>query len=313
MLYAAFEPDRQEFFEARGHAHLFFEVCGNADGLPALFLHGGPGSGINANHRRFFDPQAWRILLFDQRGCGRSTPRGGIEQNTTADLVHDIEQLRMRLGVERWMLFGGSWGSTLALAYAQAHPDRVSGLVLRGVFLASDAEMRWYLEGLRVFMPHAWEALVEGISPPDAHTLVRWYASRVLGADREEALRAARRWSAYENAAMAIGEASAGAAGGPDIDALLDRMRVQLHYLRNDCFLAPRELLDGTDRIAHLPCVIVQGRRDIVCPPVTAYALHRRWPGSRLRMVEEGGHSAMHPAMAAALVQAVQDMRALVR
>lgn len=312
MLHAPIEPDRLGHLPtASGHA-IYYEVCGDSAGIPVLFLHGGPGSAISPTHRRFFDPRRARVVLFDQRGCGRSTPRGGVERNTTADLIDDIEALRELLGVQRWMLFGGSWGSTLALAYAQAHPARVSGCVLRGVFLATRAEIDWYFDGLRRFVPQAWSALMDGLVATDPSSVVDWCARHVFGDDRESALSASRRLAAYENAVMAVGE-QAGGTGAQNADAMLDRARIYLHYLRNDCFLPEGALLDGIERIAHLPAIIVQGRRDLVCPPGTAYALHRRWPGSQLRMVEDGGHSALHPAMSAALVGAARDMLALLQ
>jgi proline iminopeptidase len=287
---------------------VYFEVCGNPQGVPALFLHGGPGSSSNAGHRRFFDPAFYRVVLFDQRGCGRSTPSGQTRANTTEHLLQDIELLRQHLGVEHWLLFGGSWGSTLALAYAQAHPDRVRGLVLRGVFLASAAEVAWYLEGLRRFLPEAWETFAEGVLQRDYAGLLAHYGA---GVERGE-LSAAQRWNAYESAAMAVGEA-ASSASAPEAAGVLSRVRVQLHYLSHDCFLAPGRLLADLPRIAHLPAILVQGRRDLVCPPCTAYTLARGWPAARLCMVEEAGHSAMHPALRGALVRATEDFKTVLQ
>jgi len=289
---------------------LYFELCGNRAGAPVLFLHGGPGSSINAGHRRFFDPTFFRVALFDQRGCGRSTPRGAIEHNSTQHLIADIEHLRETLGISRWMVFGGSWGSTLALAYAQAHPQRVCAMVLRGLFLASAAEVEWYLAGLRHFLPEAWDAFVAGVPRAQARAVIDWYAAQVLGDDAQAARSAARRWGAYESAAMAVGETNS-AAGVVDEPALLDRVRVQLHYLRNACFLEPGQLLRGMPALARIPAILVQGRRDLVCPPATAYTVQRAWPSAQLRMVEDGGHSAMHPAITAALVQATEDAKGM--
>jgi proline iminopeptidase len=309
-LFPAIEPFEQgRLAVADGH-ELHFELCGNRAGAPVVFLHGGPGSSTNPGHRRFFDPAFYRVVLFDQRGCGRSAPRGAIAHNTTAHLIADIERLREHLGVARWMLFGGSWGSTLALAYAQAHPTRVCGAVLRGLFLATRAEVDWFLEGLRRFVPEAWAAFAAG-APGAAGEMLRHYAQRVLGTDRAPALDAARRWAAYENALMAVGEAPSAPSAPVDDDAVLDRVRVHLHYLAGDCFLQPGQLLRGLPALAHIPAILVQGRRDLVCPPATAYTVQQAWPSARLRMVEEGGHSAAHPAMAAALVRATEDMKAL--
>ena len=289
---------------------MHYELCGNRAGVPVVLLHGGPGSSINAGLRRFFDPAFYRVVLFDQRGCGRSTPRGAIERNSTQHLIADIEQLREMLGVSRWLVFGGSWGSTLALAYAQAHPQRVCAMVLRGLFLASVAELAWYLAGLRRFLPEAWDAFAAGVSGANAERVLEHYAGLVFGDDAQAAHAAARRWGAYESAAIAVGEASSAGGGGDDA-GLLDRVRVQLHYLRNACFLEPGQLLDGMPALARIPAILVQGRRDLICPPVSAYAVQQAWPSAQLRMVEDGGHSAMHPAIAAALVQATEDAKGM--
>jgi proline iminopeptidase len=307
-LYPPIEPAQTGWLEAGGGHRLYFEVCGNQQGAPVLFLHGGPGSSTNPGQRRFFDPSFYRIVLFDQRGCGRSTPSGETRANTTADLLEDIERLRRHLEVERWLLFGGSWGSTLALAYAQAHPERVRGLVLRGVFLATDGEVAWYLEGLRQFLPEAWEALARGVPQASCAGLIEHYHAAAAGAD----MAAAQRWNAYENATMAVGEAGSSSAAAPSTE-LLARVRVQLHYLAARCFLEPGQLMRDLPRIAQLPAVVVQGRRDLVCPPVTAYTLAQAWPAARLWMVEEAGHSAMHPALRAALVRATEDFKAVLR
>jgi len=312
-LYPQLEPATSMKLDVAGGHALYVETCGAAQGVPVLFLHGGPGSSINPNHRRFFDPAFYRIVLFDQRGCGKSAPVGGISHNTTQHLIDDIERLRIELRVERWILFGGSWGSALALAYAQCHPQRVRAMVLRGVFLASRAEVAWFLEGLRAFMPEAWLRLSGGDDGASAAALLARYHAEVFGGDACAALTAAERWNAYEGAVMAVGEASAPQSAAPAVGVApvgsLARVRVQLHYLVHDCFLAPGALLEGAAKLPPMPVIIVQGRRDLVCPPATAHALHRRWPGSSLRMVEEGGHSAMHPAMVDALVRAMQEVR----
>ena len=291
---------------ADGH-QVWHEQCGNPNGTPVLFLHGGPGSCINPDHRRFFDPTFYRIVLFDQRGCGRSTPAASLEDNTTWHLVADIERLREHLGIERWQVFGGSWGSTLALAYAQARPEAVSALVLRGLFLASDEEVEWFLTGMSRFLPEAWNAFAAEVDDRSSAGLLRHYHTRVASND----VSAASRWNAWESAAMAVGEAPA-VSTAPDVAGAMDRVRIQLHYLVNGCFLQAGQLLRELERLAHLPSILVQGRRDLVCPPRTAYTVARRWPGAQLRMVEEGGHSSMHPAMTRALVQATQDMQQLV-
>ena len=305
-LFPPLEPYASGWLDGTDGHRIWHEQSGNPRGAPVVFLHGGPGSSTNADHRRLFDPGFYRIVLLDQRGCGRSTPRGEIRANTTPDLLSDLERLRIELGVERWLLFGGSWGSTLALAYAQAHPEAVSGLVLRGLFLASDDEVSWFVTGLRRFLPEAWNAFASAGDDQSCAGLLRHYHERVAMDD----VAAAGRWNAWESAVMAVGEAPP---ASPVADmATLTRVRIQLHYLVNGCFLAPGRLLRGLERLVGLPALLVQGRRDLVCPPSTAYTVARQWPGAQLRMVEEGGHSSAHPAMARALVQATQDMRRLI-
>ena len=305
-LYPQLEPHHADWFDAGGGHRIYFETSGLPAGFPVLFLHGGPGSRTRPAHRRFFDPGFYRIVLFDQRGCGRSTPPGETSENTTAHLVADIEVLRRQLGVERWLLFGGSWGSTLGLAYAIAHPDRVAGMVLRGAFLASDAEVEGYLSVLRSRLPQAWTEFADGAGA----SILRHYHSLVERAAPEVALAAARRWWDYESQVMAL-EESAGGSRAPTAEELLASVRIQLHYLVQHCFLQPRELLDGLARIGRKPTIIVQGANDLVCPPAAAVAIAGRLPGAELRMVADGGHSALQPAMAVSLCAATAHMRDL--
>src|SRR5262245_33206122 len=304
-LYPPIEPFAEQQFPVQGGHVLHVEQCGNPQGVPALFLHGGPGSQTRPLHRRFFDPGFYRIVLFDQRGCGRSTPLGRTEDNTTRHLVEDIEALCRDLGVERPMLFGGSWGATLALAYATAHPQRVAAMVLRGIFLGSRREVDWYLDGLGELLPQAWEALAQGEGEA---VLERYHA---LVSRRDEA--AARRWLAYEEAVMQLDSGESPSEAGASAEAVLARARVQLHYLAHDCFLAPDELLSNLPRIGDTPALIVQGQRDRVCPPDTAREVAKRLPGAELRLVERGGHSAAAPEMAQALRRATDELRAHLR
>jgi proline iminopeptidase len=306
-LFPPLEPYASGWLDGGDGHRIWHEQSGNPRGAAVVFLHGGPGSSTNSDHRRFFDPAFYRIILIDQRGCGRSTPSGEVQANTTPHLLDDLERLRLELGIERWLLFGGSWGSTLALAYAQAHPGVVSGLVLRGLFLASDDEVTWFVTGLRRFLPEAWSAFAAGVEHHSCAAFLRHYHARVATGD----VAAAARWNAWESAVMAVGEAPSGSAVAAST-AALGRVRIQLHYLVNGCFLADGQLLRGMERVGGLPAVLVQGRRDLACPPSTAYTVASQWPGAQLRMVEEGGHSSMHPAMARALVQATQDMKGLV-
>jgi proline iminopeptidase len=305
-LYPAVEPYAVDRL-AVGDGHtLYVEQCGNPAGFPALFLHGGPGSHTRPQHRQFFDPQFYRAVLFDQRGCGRSTPLGGTAENTTYHLLEDIESLRRHLHIDRMMLFGGSWGSTLALAYASTYPDRVAGMILRGIFLASRAEVDWYLYALRNFLPEASAALAQGTNGD----LVARYHASVNEQDERKSLAAARRWVDYEEAVMSLGTGGKAAPTASAPIAVLGRARVQLHYLVRDCFLQPGELLEGAHRLAHIPTIMVQGRLDMACPPRAAFELAARLPHAELRLIERGGHAATEPSMATALRRATDDIRA---
>ncbi len=309
-LYPLIEPSASGFLAVDAGHDLYWEVCGNPRGIPALFLHGGPGGGCSATSRRFFDPSHYRIILFDQRGCGQSVPLGGLSDNTTAHLVGDMEQLRRHLQIERWVLFGGSWGSTLSLAYALAHMDRVAGMILRGVFLGSRAEVDWFLNGVRTFVPEAWAEFSRGANLP----LVQHYCRETDDARPDVARAAAQRWSDYETRVMepasaAMTERTTVPAGSVAQD-LLPRVRVQLHFMVHDFFLRPNELLDNLWRIGSKPVIIVQGRLDMVCPPVTATAVAEGIDGCELQMVASGGHSALGPEIAARLCAATQLMRA---
>ena len=306
-LYPAIEPFASGELAVSGGHRIYFEQSGRPDGFPVLFLHGGPGSQSRPQHRRYFDPSYYRIVLFDQRGCGRSMPAGETAENTTAHLIADIERLRRELGVERWLLFGGSWGSALALAYSVAYPGRVAGLILRGVFLASSAELDWFLHGLRAFIPEQVAKLHDG----ERGNLLQRYHAEVNHPDRRTAFAAAQRWMAYEEQVMGIGNPAPDAANGADQAAAINRTRVQMHYLASDCFLRERELLESAWRVTS-HAIIVQGRLDMVCPPVTAYELSRCLPSCELRMIESGGHSGAQPAIAQALRRAADDMRTLV-
>ena len=308
-LYPPLEPFNVKSVPVSPVHRLYVEQSGGAGGFPALVLHGGPGSQVRPEHRRFFDPDFYHIVLFDQRGCGRSDPVGSIEQNTTWHLVEDMETIRRKLGVDQWLVFGGSWGSTLALAYATTHPGRVAGMILRGVFLASRAELDWYTHGLRSFVPAAWQRLANGAGD----NIIQCYQKEVNQSDSRRAVAAARRWIEYENSVMAIGASQApdaGAAAGATANdpALLARARVQLHYLAAGCFLRESQLIQAASAV-RAPTIIVQGRTDMVCPPVTAFELSERLPAAQLRMIEQAGHAASGPRLAPALRIAADDMR----
>lgn len=291
----------------RGHS-LYVEECGTAEGLPVVFLHGGPGSGCSPAHRRFFDPSRFRAVLFDQRGCGRSTPRGGLAANDTPRLIADLERIRQALGIEAWLVFGGSWGSLLALAYAQAHPERVLGLVLRGIFLGSRAELNAYTAPGPGHPRRVIRALAAGVAPEERSDLTAAYCRRLLARDLPTRRAAARGWLDYERALM--GEAPLAA---PPNRRQLAKARLQAHYLAHGCFTRAARLLAGCARLRHLPAAIVHGSRDPVCPLRTAQALHRAWPEASWRPVAEAGHSAFAPAMAAACLTALDEVASRVQ
>lgn len=292
-----------------GH-QVYYEECGNRKGIPVVFLHGGPGSGCSASHRRFFDPEAYRIILFDQRGTGRSRPLGALENNKTGDLVADMERLRCYLGVDRWLLFGGSWGVLLALAYASRHPAAVSGMILRGIFLGRPSELDWYLRGVRAFAPEAWERLVAAVPGGGESDLLAHFHQAVNSRDQAVAYAAAQAWREYEEALMALGseEAATVSATGP---RLLARVRVQLHYLAAGCFVEAGVLLESLARLPQFPVWIIQGGYDMVCPPITAAALRRVWPQARYHLLPGAGHSAMDAGILAALVSATEAYKQL--
>jgi proline iminopeptidase len=274
-----------------------------------LFLHGGPGAGAGAVHRRFFDPAHWRIVIFDQRGAGRSRPLGALEDNTTDHLVGDIEILRRHLGIEQWLLFGGSWGATLALAYAQAHPERVSGCVLRGVFLGRRSEVDWFLRGMRLVFPEAHARFLSFLPAEERGDVLGAYLRHLTDPDPARHLPAARAWSVYEGTCSTLLPSPETVAGFSQDRTALGLARIEAHYFAHDLFLPPEGLLGRMHRIAHLPAEIVQGRYDMVCPPVTAHDLVAAWPTARLTMVPDAGHSALETGIRKALVAAVERFR----
>jgi len=291
-----------------GHV-MYWEQVGNPRGQPALFLHGGPGAGAGAVHRRFFDPAHWRVVLFDQRGAGRSRPLGSLVDNTTPDLVDDIETLRRHLGIERWLLFGGSWGSTLALAYAQAHPDRVAGCVLRGVFLGRRSEVAWFLDGLQQIFPDAHAAFVGYLPEAERSDVLAAYLRRLTDPDPAVHMPAARSWSVYEGSCSTLLPSPDTVVSFAQDRTALGLARIEAHYFAHDLFLPQGGLLAGMHRIGHLPAEIVQGRYDMVCPARTAFELAAAWPTARLTIIPDAGHSALEPGIRRTLVAAVERFR----
>jgi proline iminopeptidase len=312
-LYPPIEPNRTGRLKVSALHEIYWEESGNPHGRPVVFLHGGPGGGSDAKQRRFFDPAAYRIVLFDQRGCGRSTPHASLEENTTWDLVADIERLREHLGVDRWSVFGGSWGSTLALAYAQTHPARVLSLVLRGIFLLRKQEIDWfYQRGTSAIFPDAWEQYLAPIPESERGDLLHAFHRRLTSEDPAVRLAAARAWSVWEGSTSKL---------LPDADMIArfstDHFaeafaRIECHYFVNRGFLSrDAQLLEDVDRIRHIPAVIVQGRYDIVCPMESAWALHRAWPEAEFTVVPDAGHSMHEPGITRALVAATDRFRSL--
>lgn len=287
-----------------GVHRIYWETSGSPDGIPVLFVHGGPGSGTSPRQRQFFDPARYRIVLFDQRGCGRSTPHGELADNTTPHLVADMEALRTALGIERWLVFGGSWGSTLALAYAETHPERCLGLVLRGIFLCRRSEIDWFLYGIRAFFPEAQRRLAEFVPAAERGDLLRAYYRRLLDPDPGVHQPAAHAWATYEASCSTLRPDPELVASFGHEPTALSLARIEAHYFMNDIFLPPDSLLANLDRIRSIPAVIVQGRYDAVCPIVTADELARAWPEARYVIVPDAGHSAFEPGIARELVAA---------
>ena len=308
--YPAIEPYRTHRLPVDPPHVLHIEECGNPAGIPVLFLHGGPGAGCEPYHRRFFDPAAYRIVLFDQRGAGRSTPHAALEHNTTWDLVADIERIRTLLGVDRWLLFGGSWGSTLALAYAERHPERVRGLILRGIFLCRPWEIRWfYQEGANRVFPDYWEEFIAPIPRSERDDLLRAHYRRLTGADETARMECARAWSVWEGRTATLRPNQAVVDFFASPHTALSLARIECHYFAHDTFLKPNQLLADATRLRDIPGIIVHGRYDIVCPLANAWDLRHAWPSATLEVVADAGHSAAEPGIAAALVRATDTMR----
>jgi proline iminopeptidase len=305
-LYPPLEPYAQGRLAVSDLHSLYWEVSGNPNGLPVIFLHGGPGGGTVPKHRQFFDPEKYRIVLFDQRGAGRSTPLAELQNNTTQDLIADIEQLRILLQVEAWLVFGGSWGSTLAIAYGEAHPERCLGFILRGIFLGRNSERDWFLRGMRHFFPEHWADFVRFLPPEERSDLLGSYYARLCSPDLLVSQSASQSWANYEaKCASLLPKRVETPAVVSKSDIAI--ATIEAHYMVHDCFLADNQLLGNLEKIKHLPCTIVQGRYDVVCPPVTAYELHRQWLGSKLVVTPDAGHSAFELSTQIALVEACDE------
>lgn len=305
-LYPPIEPYRTELFPVSALHTLYVEESGNPNGKPVIFLHGGPGGGTVPLYRQFFDPQQWRIVMFDQRGCGKSQPHAELTDNTTWHLVADIEKIRQRLGINQWVVFGGSWGSTLALAYAQTHPDRCVGLILRGIFTLRPEEIHWfYQSGASYIFPDAWETYLATIPAAEHDNLLAAYYQRLTHPDRAIQLKAARAWSIWEaSTSKLIPNPALIERFGEDAFAIAFA-RIECHYFMNGGFFeTANQLIANAERVRSIPGVIVQGRYDVVCPMKTAWELHRAWPEADFIVVPEAGHSATEPGIVHALIEA---------
>lgn len=309
-LYPAIEPFATETLRVSPRHTLYVEHCGNPAGRPALALHGGPGGGLSPDMRRFFDPSRYRVTLFDQRGCGRSTPHADIEENTTWDLVADIELIRERMGVDKWLVFGGSWGSTLALAYAATHPERVAGLVLRGIFLLLKSEIRWfYQEGASHIYPDAFERYCSAAPPSERGDLVAAFRKRLTSRDHAERLQAARAWARWEGETISIAGPSALPARFNEDRFVEAFARIENHYfVHNGFFAHDGWLLDQVQTLRAIPCRIAHGRYDMCTPLSSAWALKQRWPEAQLEIIHDAGHSSLEPGIVDALVRGTDAM-----
>jgi proline iminopeptidase len=303
------EPSKSGMLDLDAPHRMYYEESGNPRGVPVVFLHGGPGAGSSAVHRQFFDPAFYRIVVYDQRGAGRSTPLGCLDDNTTPDLVADLERLRKHLGIDRWAVFGGSWGSTLAIAYAEHHPERCLALVLRGIFLCRPSEIEWFLYGLRAIFPEAWRGFAGFIPEAERGDLLHAYHKRLVDPDPAVHMPAARSWSVYEGSCSTLLPNPALVADFASDRVALGLARIEAHYFVNDIFLPANFLLDNAHRLAPIPGVIVQGRYDVVCPPVSADDLHRAWPEAEYTIVPDAGHSAFEPGIRSRLIAATESLK----
>ena len=312
-LYPPVEPYDSGHIRVSPVHQLYYEQCGTPNGKPVVFLHGGPGAGLVPDYRRFFDPEAYRIILFEQRGAGRSIPHASLDDNTTWHLVQDIEQIREQFGIEQWLVFGGSWGSTLALAYAESQPERVRGLVLRGIFLCRPKEIRWFYEdslGASAIFPDNWEPYLSLIPEAERGDMIRAYYGRLTSDDESVRLEAAKAWAKWEASALKLLPDQNLIDEFTEPDKALAVARIECHYFVNNCFFdTDNYLLENIDRIRNIPTVIVHGRYDVVCPFMNAWDLYRAWPEAELKIIANAGHAATEPGIADALVRATDSFR----
>lgn len=307
------EPFQSGKLKVSNLHEIYFEQVGNPKGKPILFLHGGPGGGIHPDHRRYFDPEFYRVVLLDQRGCGQSRPFAELNENTTWDLVSDIEKLRLHLGIEKWHVFGGSWGSTLALAYAITHAPQVTGLILRGIFLCRPSEIQWfYQEGASQIFPDLWEEYLKPIPVSERSDLVSAYYNRLTGSDSDSRLQAARAWSKWEGGTSYLLSKTSAVDEFEEAEKALPFARIECHYFKNNAFFPTANyLLENISAIRKIPGAIIQGRYDVVCPARSAWDLHRAWPEASFEIIPDAGHSASEPGIRSALISATNRFKKL--
>lgn len=306
-LYPEIQPFRQGFLPLDSIHTMYWEESGNPNGVPVVFLHGGPGAGSSPAHRRLFDPSYYRIVIYDQRGAGRSTPLGEIHDNTTIHLINDLEFLRQHLGIDHWLVFGGSWGSTLALTYAETHPERCLGLILRGIFLCRKSEIDWFLYGLRNLFPEAWKKLVEPLSEDERHDILAAYYQRLLNPDPEIHMPAARSWGIYEGSCSTLLPNPSVVNYFASDTVALGLARMEAHYFTHNIFLPENSILNNVHKLHNIPATIVQGRYDAVCPIISADDLHQAWPQAEYIVIDDAGHSVWEPGIQSALIHAMEN------
>ncbi len=308
-LFPEIKPYQRHKLQVCDLHEIYLDEAGNPDGIPVAFVHGGPGAACDRNSRRFFDPELFRIITFDQRGCGRSKPHGELRENTTGDLIADMEKIREHLGIEQWVLFGGSWGATLSLLYAQTHPGRVTAMVLRGIFLCRQRDMDWlFREGANRIFPDGWNDFLKPIPASERHRLLDAYYERLTGPDELARMAAAKAWATWEASCATLRHDPAGLSQFTSPHRALALARVEAHYFVHDCFIRENQILNNMETLADIPGQIIHGRYDMVCPLDNATELHHRWPGSELCIVREAGHFATEPALTDCLVKATDEI-----
>lgn len=311
FLYPEIHPYQQQFLQVDERHRLYVEESGNPDGIPVVFLHGGPGANSEPYHRRYFDPKKYRIVLFDQRGCGQSTPHASLDDNTSQDLVKDLERIRAALGIKQWVVFGGSWGSTLALLYAETYPAHVLGLILRGIFLCRDQDVKWfYQHGASELFPDQWEDFVAPIPEAEREDMIGAYYRQLTGGDDVAKMRAAEAWSTWEGKTACLLTNDEVVDYFSDPYVALSVARIEAHYFVNQSFMQPSQLLDNADKLKNIPGYIVHGRYDVICPVAQAWALHKAWPEAELNIIDDAGHAVSEPGISRRLVEITDELAA---